>query len=195
MLTLLTTSRDVTSAPSTRLPTCSANALLGYPQWSMAGDGGRLISSQWQRLPANCQLFQQVPLPFSHSLKAAQSLVQTLDEIIAQYGPQCPVHWQWLPFTVEEFESLMQRQSINHITSPHFHHSNGFQEQQVKTIKTALSTTQDAKTSLETLLLELQSTPIAQTCHCPRKYFITIPSSNQASPQCQWIYKWSWTTW
>ena len=35
--------------------------------------------------------------------------------------------------------------------------SNGFTEQQIKTLKTALSTSQDARTSLNDLLLDLQS--------------------------------------
>ena len=65
------------------------------------------------------------------------------------------------PFASDEFEQFQQLQYIEHITSsPHFSQSNGFIERQVKTLTTALSTSQDARRPMDDLLLELQSTPI-----------------------------------
>ena len=72
------------------------------------------------------------------------------------------------PFTAEELEWFLQRQCIDHITSsPHFHWSNGFIEQQVKMLKTAVSAAKDARTSLKMLLLELQLTPITPSMSAP----------------------------
>ena len=66
-----------------------------------------------------------------------------LQELISQYGPPCLIcidngH----VFASNEFSQVLQHSHIDHITSfPHFPRSNGFTEQQVRTINTALSTT------------------------------------------------------
>ena len=54
-------------------------------------------------------------------------------------------------------------------SSPHFPKSNGVIEWQLHTIKTALSTSQDSKVSIEDLLLDLHSTPIGPNMPSPQE--------------------------
>ena len=116
----------------------------------MAGNSSRLLPSQWQRLPAHCWLIQQVPLPLSHLIKISPiPYPKTWWHHSTLWSPSILYTDNGSPFTVEEFKRFPQRQSINHIISyPHFHQMN---------------TAQDAKTSLQTLLLALQSTPRARS--------------------------------
>ena len=87
-----------------------------------------------------------------------------------------------VPFISDGFSKFLQCHHRNHITSsPHFPQSSGFIDYQVRTIKTALSMTQDASKSLKDLLLDMQSTPIGpnmpssheilhnRTFQCPSK--------------------------
>ena len=65
------------------------------------------------------------------------------------------------PFASDELTEFLTCHHIaHHTSSPHFPRSNGFIERQVRTIKTALNTALPAKKSLETVLLDLKSTPI-----------------------------------
>ena len=55
---------------------------------------------------------------------------------------------------------FLQYNHIDHVTSsPHFPQSNGFIVCQVRTLKTALSTTIDSKKTIDDLLLNIHSTP------------------------------------
>ena len=141
------------------LSACSTNAPLRYPQWPMARNSGRLYQSQWQRLPAHSWPIQQVSFLILHNFKVRPSpSPKTPGGYVPVQPPYHPINWQ----QSEEFERFLQRHCIDHITSsPHFHWSNGFIEQQVKMLKTALSTAKDAWTFLKTLPLELWSTLIA----------------------------------
>ena len=87
-------------------------------------------------------LFSKHPFLFHMTSKTAQSLIQKFQNIMSQDDfPSILYSDNGPPFTAEEFEPFLQRQYINHITSsPHFHQSNGFIEQQVKILKTTLST-------------------------------------------------------
>ena len=74
----------------------------------------------------------------------------------------CPFHLMSSQFN--------QHNHIDHITSsPHFPRSNGFIERQVRTLNTMLSTLQEAKKTLEDLLLDLQSTPIESNMPSPQE--------------------------
>ena len=108
-------------------------------------------------------LFSKYPFLFCMTSKTAKPLAQNSKKSCSSmpssilYSINCP------PFTAEEFEQFLQRQCINHITSsPHFQWCNWFIGWQVKILKTALNTAKDVRTSLEMLLLELQS-----PWHCP----------------------------
>ena len=84
----------------------------------------------------------------------------------------------------DELTQFLWCHYINHVTSsPHFPWYNGFIECHVRSIKTALSTTQDTSNSIEELLLYLQSTPSGPTCLCPERSCITGPFSALASLQ------------
>ena len=115
-----------------------------------------------------CDLFSKYPFVYRLSTKSAQSLCVQLLELISQYGPPSLLSMDnGLPFASEELTQL-QCHCIDHATSsPHFPTSNGFVERQVHTIKTALSTTQDSKMSLEHILLDLQLTPIGPNIPSP----------------------------
>ena len=54
-------------------------------------------------------------------------------------------------------------------SSPHSPNCNGFIELQIKTIKTALSTCQDANQLIEDLLLNIRSQPIGPHLPAPRE--------------------------
>ena len=65
-------------------------------------------------------LFSKYPFLFHISSKSAQSLVQRLNDIIAQYSPPNVLYTSnGPPFMAEEFRKLLQRQSIDHIISSH----------------------------------------------------------------------------
>ena len=64
----------------------------------------------------------------------------------------------------------MSKEHIEHITSsPLYPRSNGFIEHQIKTIKTALSTCQESKQSVEDLLLNIRTQPIGPHLPSPRE--------------------------
>ena len=64
----------------------------------------------------------------------------------------------------------MSKEHIEHITSsPLYPRSNGFIECQIKTIKTALSTCQESKQSIEDLLLNIRTQPIGPHLPSPRE--------------------------
>ena len=86
-------------------------------------------NSLWQEIAADyfhhscrdylviASLFSKYPLLYCISTHSAQSLVQRLNDIIAQYGPSILHTDNRPPFTAEEFKRFLQRQSIDHITS------------------------------------------------------------------------------
>ena len=108
-------------------------------------------------------LFSKYPFLSKVSSKSVYSLSQKLQELISQYGPPSLIYKDnGPPFASEEFVQFLQWQLIDHITpSPHFPWSNSFIKCQVKTLKTTLSTTQDAGRLLEDLLLDLFCNPIS----------------------------------
>ena len=62
------------------------------------------------------------------------------------------------------------KEHIDHITSsPHYPKSNGFIECQIKTIKTVLSTCQEANQLIEYLLLNIRTQPIGPHLPSPRE--------------------------
>ena len=74
------------------------------------------------------------------------------------------------PFASDELAEFLTHHCIaHHTSSPHFPRSSGFIERQVRTIKTALHTALPAKKSLETVLLDLRSTPIGSNMPAPHE--------------------------
>ena len=111
-----------------------------------------------------CSLFSKYSFLSKFSSKSAYSLSQKLQELITQYRPPSLIYTDnGPPFVSQEFTQFVQQQYIDHITSSSdFPQSNDFIEHQVKTtLKTILSTIQDASSSIDDLLLDLQSTPLA----------------------------------
>ena len=105
------------------------------------------------------------------------------------------LHWQWTS-TSDEFEQFLQYQHIDHtMSSPPFHQSNSFIEQQVKMLKTTLSASQYARISLEYVLLDLQSIPIGPKMPSSREILPNRMINTHADHQPQSIWKLSWTTW
>ena len=117
-----------------------------------------------------CNLFSKYPFLFQVTSKSAHFLSQKLQELISPSGPPSHIYIDnGPPFVSNEFMHFLQWQHIDHTTSsPHFLQLKWFIERQVKTIKTALSTTQDAGKSIEDLLWDLQSTPIGPKMPSPR---------------------------
>ena len=113
----------------------------------------------WQEITANylthkgkeyllvCNLFNKCPFLYKVPTKSAQSLHMHLKELISQYRLPCLIYTNnGPPFVSNELTQFLQYNHIDHITSsPHFPRSNGFIEGKVKTLKTALSTTQESK--------------------------------------------------
>ena len=149
--------------PAQGLSACSTNALQRHSQQPMAGNSSKLFQPQWQRLPAYSQPIQQVSFPILHKFEVSPGPSPKTPGCYVPISPPNILYTDNSPlFTAEEFERFLQRQCIDHITSSlHFHRSSGFTEQQVKMLKTALSTAKDAGTFLEMFLLELQSTLMA----------------------------------
>ena len=107
-------------------------------------------------------IFSKYPFTYKVTAKSAQSLCLHLLELISQYGPPMSLSTDnGPPFASDELTEFLTHHCIaHHTSSPHFPRSNGFIERQVKTINTALNTALPAKKSLETVLLDLRSTPI-----------------------------------
>ena len=137
----------------------------------------------WQEITANhltqkdieyllvCDLLSNYPFLYKVSTKSAQSLSMHLQEVTSQYRlPYMLYNDNGLLFASNELVQFLQCHHIDHITSsPHFPRSNGFNECQVRTIKTALSTTQESRKSLVDLLLDLQSPPIRPYLPSPKE--------------------------
>ena len=113
--------------------------------------------------------FCKYPVLYKVSSKAAEPTTLKFKSLISQYEPSrrlstdnCP------PFSSEAFAKFMQQEHIKHITSsPHYPKSNGFIERQIKTIKTALSTGQVSKLSINDILLNLRAQPIGPNLPSP----------------------------
>ena len=118
-----------------------------------------------------CDTFSKYPFTYKVTAKSAQSLCLCLLELILQYGPPMSLSTDnGPPFASDELtEFLTHHRIAHHTSSPHFPRSNGFIERQVRTIKTALHTVLPAKKSLESVLLDLRSTPIGSNMPAPRE--------------------------
>ena len=116
-----------------------------------------------------CNLFSKYPFLNKVTTKSAQSLCACLLELISQYGtPSLFSTDNGQPFLSEELTQFLLHHHIEHSTSSlHFPRSNGFIEQQVRTIKTVLNTAQAAKKPLEDILLDLRSMPIGTNMSLP----------------------------
>ena len=116
-----------------------------------------------------CDTFSKYPFAYKVTAKSAQSLCLHLLELISQYGPPMSLSTDnGPPFALDELAEFRTCHHIaHHTSSPHFPRSNGFIERQVRTIKTALNTALPAKKSLETVLLDLRSTPIGSNMPTP----------------------------
>ena len=118
-----------------------------------------------------CNAFSKYPFVFKVMIKSAQSLCMHLLELISQYGPPMSLSTDnGPPFASDELaEFLMHHCITHHTSSPHFPRSNGFIERQVGMIKTALNTALPAKKPLESVLLDLRSTPIGPKMASPHE--------------------------
>ena len=114
--------------------------------------------------------------------ESAQSLCTHLLELISQYGPPMALSTDnGPPFASDELEEFLMHHHIeHHMSSPHFPRSNGFIERQVRTIKTTLNTALPANKPHASVLLDLRSTPLGQTCQHHMRSFTTGQSSDQA---------------
>ena len=134
------------------IPTSTAHATQRHPQWPVAGDHSQWLQSQRQRLPSHLQSFQKYPFLYKVNSKSALSLSQKLQDLMTQYGhPQQKEHWQWLSIHVRRFWAVSPMAMHRPYHSlPHFPQPNSFIKLQVKTHKTALSISQDARMPLKT---------------------------------------------
>ena len=105
----------------------------------------------WQEIAADyfnhkadyliCNLFSRYPFLYKVTSKSALCLSQKLQELIPQYGPPIRIYTDnGHPFVSEDFKQFLEHQHINHTTSSPFPCSNGCIWQQVKLLKTTLST-------------------------------------------------------
>ena len=106
--------------------------------------------------------FCKYPFLYRVTSKAAEPVTLNLKSLISQYGPPRSLSTDnGPPFSSETFAKFMQQQHIEHITSSLLHpKSNGFIERQIKTIKTALSTSHDSKLPIEDILLNIRTQSI-----------------------------------
>ena len=118
-----------------------------------------------------CNTFSKYPFAYKVTAKSAQSLHLHLLKLISQYGPPMSLSTDnGPPFASDELTEFLTHHHIaHHTSSPHFPRSNGFIERQVRTIKTALHTALPAKKSLESVLLDLRSTPIRSNMPAPHE--------------------------
>ena len=128
-------------------------------------------NGQWQEFTANYinhkgkdylplkGHFQVCPFPHPKNIVTHYPIQTHLSRVYTDNGS---------PSTSEKFEKFLQWQHTKHITSStHFPQSNCFIEWQVKMFKTALSTSQDTRTPLKKLLLNLWPTPISPRMPSP----------------------------
>ena len=118
-----------------------------------------------------CDTFSKYPFTYKVTAKSAQSLCLCLLELILQYEPPMSLSTDnGPPFASDELAEFLTCHCIaHHTSSPHFPRPNGFNERQVRTIKTALNTSLPAKKPLETVLLDLRSTPIGSNMPAPHE--------------------------
>ena len=135
-----------------------------------------------------CNLFSKYPFLYKVSTRSVQSLPMHLLELTSQSRLPCMLHTNnGPPFALDELVQFLQCHGIDHIiSSPHFSRSNGFFEQQVHTIKTALSTTQEPHKSQEVFCLTYNQLKWGPTCPLPGRPCTTGPSSSLVSHQHQW---------
>ena len=109
-----------------------------------------------------CDTFIKYPFIYKVTAKSAQSSCLHLLKLISQYGPPMSLSTDnGQPFASDELTEFLTHHHIaHHTSSPHFPRSNGFIQRKVRTIKTALNIALPAKKPLETVLLDLRSTPI-----------------------------------
>ena len=99
------------------------------------------------------------------------------------------------PFSSKAFTQFMTKEHIEHITSsPLYPRSNGFIECQIKTIKTALSTCQESKQSVEDLLLNIRTQPMGPHLPSPREILHNRPAEHPQKHHNQSTWKTSKTT-
>ena len=106
--------------------------------------------------------FSKNPFLYKISSKAPDLIIKKIKSLFPQYGPPKRLTADNVPpFSSETHKKFLQDQNIDHITSsPHYPKLNGFIECQIKTIKTALSTSQTAGQSIEDLQLNIKAQPI-----------------------------------
>ena len=128
--------------------------------------------------------FSKYPFLYKISSKAPEPITQRIKSLISQHGPpkMLPTD-NGPPFSSEALAKFMQKEHIDHITSsPHYPKSNGFIERQIKTIKTALSTCQQAKLPIEDLLLNIRTQPIGPHIPSPREILLNRTEESPGRP-------------
>ena len=74
-------------------------------------------------------------------------------------------------FSSQSFRKFAEEYGFNHVTSsPHYPHSNGFIESQVKIVKHALSKAAKSDLNLALALLCLQATPVDSQSKLPAEF-------------------------
>ena len=106
--------------------------------------------------------FSKFPYIYKTSSKTTDFIIQKLQQLISQYRlPKRLLSDNRPPFSLETLAKFLSSQHIDDITSSVLYpKSNGFIEWQIKTIKTALSTSKTSGTSIDHLLLNIRPTLI-----------------------------------
>ena len=122
--------------------------------------------------------FSKYPFLYSVHSKTADSVIQCLQDLFSQFGTSTQFYSDNGPhFSSEPFSSFLTSLSIEHITSsPLYPKSNGFIERQIKPLKTALTTTNPAGTSIDHILKTLCSTPIGPNLPSPHEILLNHTS-------------------
>ena len=127
--------------------------------------------------------FSKYPFLYKMSSKAADPIVKKMKSLISQYGsPKRLTTDNGLPFSLEAFKKVLKDHHIDHITSsPHYPKSSRFIECQIKTTKTALSTSRMAWQSID-LLLNIRSQPIGPHLPSHREILHNRTKDHPGSP-------------
>ena len=128
--------------------------------------------------------FSKYPFLYKVSSQAAEPVTKRIKSLISQYGPPKTLSTDnGPPFSSEAFAQFMSKEHIEHITSSTLYpRSNGFIECQINTIKTALSTCQESKQSVEDLLLNIRTQPIGPHLPSPREILHYRPEEHPGRP-------------
>ncbi len=153
--------------------------------------GRRLQQTSWTGMDRSTLLLQTTSAKYPFLMRvystSAETATRHLEELFALQGAPLKIFIDNRPpFSSEDFACFTSSWDMKYTTSsPQYARSNGFIESMVKRMKQMLQKTAESRTSIQRVLLNLQSSPLAPGLPSPAEILHGRNSTKPGAPPTQ----------